>query len=262
MISIVTGTYNRKTLLPGLIANTIDSSDKLELVLVDGGSTDGSVEYLKDLNHPQIKLIEVGHRSSYPHFMNLGIKSATFDFICQWNDDVLLINSWDEVIEGIEDCADFYLFNWKSGKLSDLHKKDWLKHEVTSWQTGPPSPKRNGWNLCYKKKSPGWLSEGRICMNYGIYRKEIFKEIGLYDSKFKYYYADSDMAERAWHFEYKVKVLRKLKVLAIKTSKRAIHHSADQKKYASNLTQYKNKIIPNTVEFLEKNNEKKRLELK
>ena len=44
MISIVTGTLNRKNLLPGLIENTVGKSDKLELVLVDGGSDDGTIE--------------------------------------------------------------------------------------------------------------------------------------------------------------------------------------------------------------------------
>ena len=67
MLSIVTGTLNRVNLLPKIIKNTVDSNNKLELVLVDGGSTDGTIDYIKKLNHPRIKLIEVGGRSSYPH---------------------------------------------------------------------------------------------------------------------------------------------------------------------------------------------------
>ena len=67
MISIVTGTLNRLGMLPSLIDNTVLSDERLELVLVDGGSIDGTIDYIKQLNHPQIKLIEVGGRSSYPH---------------------------------------------------------------------------------------------------------------------------------------------------------------------------------------------------
>ena len=59
MISIITGTLNRGPLLPKLIENTVEANDKLELVLVDGGSTDGTIEYIKEENHPRIKLIEV-----------------------------------------------------------------------------------------------------------------------------------------------------------------------------------------------------------
>jgi len=46
MISIVTGTLNRVGMLPNLIANTVLSDDRLELVLVDGGSTDGTIDYI------------------------------------------------------------------------------------------------------------------------------------------------------------------------------------------------------------------------
>ena len=54
-ISIVTGTLNRKFMLPDLISNTVDRDSRLELVLVDGGSTDGTIEFIKELNHPKIK---------------------------------------------------------------------------------------------------------------------------------------------------------------------------------------------------------------
>ena len=47
MISIITGTLNRGPLLPKLIENTVEANDKLELVLVDGGSTDGTINTLR-----------------------------------------------------------------------------------------------------------------------------------------------------------------------------------------------------------------------
>ena len=127
MISIVTGTLNRLFLLPSLIKNTIDSNEKLELVLVDGGSTDGTIDYIKSLNHPRIKFIEVGKRSTYPHFMNLGIKNSKYDIICQWNDDVLLSNNWEEIFSEIDNEHDFYLFNWKNGNAQDIKNPEWLK---------------------------------------------------------------------------------------------------------------------------------------
>jgi glycosyltransferase involved in cell wall biosynthesis len=76
MISIVTGTLNRVGMLPMLVENTVMSDERIELVLVDGGSTDGTIDYIKSLDNPQIKLIEVGGRSTYPHFMNLGIQAS------------------------------------------------------------------------------------------------------------------------------------------------------------------------------------------
>ena len=51
MISIITGSYNRLNNIKRLISNTVDANQSLELVIVDGGSTDGTVEYMQNLNH-------------------------------------------------------------------------------------------------------------------------------------------------------------------------------------------------------------------
>jgi glycosyltransferase involved in cell wall biosynthesis len=235
MISIVTGTLNRGPFLPGLIENTVEANENLELVLVDGGSTDGSIEYIKDENHPRIKLVEVGCRSSYPHFMNLGIKNATHNIICQWNDDVLLVNDWDEVIAEIDEDHDFYLFNWKYGSIDDIKNPDWVNG----------SHHENGWFLVNNKP------DGEIVMNYGLYKKKIFKEIGMYNNQYRYYCADGDMSDRAYEFGYKVKTLRNIKVCSLVVDKVADHFYDDQQIYEKTLNDNKQKILSDSLEFLD-----------
>lgn len=235
MISIVTGTLNRVDMLPTLINNTVLSDDRLELVLVDGGSVDGTINYVKELNHPRIKLIEVGGRSSYPHFMNLGIQAATHEIIAQWNDDVILCNDWSEVFLGLQSEYDFYLFNWKYGTLSDTKDPNWLAgRDYTS-----------GWCLCN-----GASSGGEIVMNYGLYRKKIFREIGMYNTEYQYYYADADMAYRSWIFGYNVKDLYQIKVCSLPANKVAIPYSEDKKIYENNLSLYRQRILPNCLQYL------------
>ena len=181
MISIVTGTLDRLEFLSDLIKNTVYKNDKLELVIVDGGSTDGTINFIKNLNNPNIKLVEVGQRSSYPHFMNLGIQNSKYEWICQWNDDVLLCNDWDDVINEIEDGYDFYIFNWKYGNKNQVNDTEWLKGEDHT----------KGWCILDASESGN-----EIVMNYGIYNKKIFREIGLYNPSYEYYFADSDMSHR------------------------------------------------------------------
>jgi len=235
MISIVTGTLNRVGMLPTLIANTVMSDERLELVLVDGGSTDGTVNYIKELNHPQIKLIEVGGRSSYPHFMNLGIREATHEVICQWNDDVILVNDWSEVFAELQSNHDFYLFNWKYGTYEDVKNPQWLE--------GVDQTK--GWCLCNVADSGG-----EIVMNYGLYHKKIFREIGMYNPEYEYYCADGDMAHRAYHFGYKVKDLRHIRVCSLPAMKVAISHSKDHQIYQKNLSLHKEKVLPEGLQYL------------
>jgi glycosyltransferase involved in cell wall biosynthesis len=235
MLSIVTGTLERRHLLPGLIANTVDANEQLELVLVDGGSTDGTIDYIKGLNHPRIKLIEVGHRSPYPHYMNLGIRNASYDYICQWNDDVLLLNSWNEVIILMQTC-DACLFSWQHGELNSLP---------------------NSWNLMYDKTADPKCGN-EVVMNYGTYKKEIFKKIGMYDNSYLYRYVDGDMSFRAWSFGFKVYPAYEIKVLSLLSelnTKRMTEYPMtlnpeDLQNYANHLAMYRRKELSTTAEFL------------
>lgn len=240
MISIITGTLNRGPLLPGLIENTVESNENLELVIVDGGSTDGTIEYLKEENHPRIKLIEVGKRSSYPHFMNIAIQNSTHEIVCQWNDDVLISNNWNEVISEIDDEHDFYLFNWKYGNPEDIKNPDWLyghNHQVGNWC------------LLNNIENPVDGND-EIVMNYGLYKKDIFRKIGMYNNQYRYYYADADMANRSYRFGYKVKNLRNIKVCSLYVNKLADHYFDDTEIYNKNIELYKNKILPDNIEIL------------
>lgn len=223
MISIVTGTLNRLELLKEVISNTVEKSEKLELILMDGGSTDGTIEYIKSLNNEQIKLIEIGERSSYPHFMNLGIKNSKYDWICQWNDDVLLINNWNDVFNILNDIYDVYIFDWTRGSIDDF---------------------RNG------TYSDSWINFS-YCMNFGIYRKDVFRKIGMYDSKFKYYECDHDMTVRSHFFGHKILNCHDIKVIEINTEKRSIvYKDEDEPLYRKNVDYYQKKLIPETIEYL------------
>lgn len=236
MISIVTGTLNRGPLLPRLIENTVEANENLELVLVDGGSDDGTIEYIKEENHPRIKLIEVGGRSSYPHFMNLGIRNASHEIICQWNDDVVLINDWNDVIKEIDDENDFYLFNWKYGSYEDSKNSEWLNGNDHS----------HNWFLLDQS------DQGReIVMNYGLYKKKIFREIGMYNSEYRYYAADGDMAYRAHAFGYRHKTLRDIKVCSLPAEKVATPFQGDSEIYKKNMNLYDQKILPDQIEYLD-----------
>ena len=220
MISIVTGTLNRLDYLKRVIENTVDSNDLLELVLVDGGSTDGTVDYLRNLNHDRIKLIEYGERSYYWHYMNLGIENSSHEWVCQWNDDVILENTWDEVIEKLEDSIDFYLFSWKES---------------------------GGEYVIYD-------TENEFVLNYGIYNKKIFKEIGMYNNSYKYYFCDGDMSFRCKSFGYKSKKLFEIRCNSTtgNSEKKAYMEdiSKESKNYLECLEKYKKNILPENIEYL------------
>tara|TARA_B100000214_G_scaffold148251_1_gene106005 strand:- start:239 stop:961 length:723 start_codon:yes stop_codon:yes gene_type:complete len=239
MISIITGSYNRLNNIKRLISNTVDANQLLELVIVDGGSTDGTVEYMQNLNHKNIKFINYGKRSSYSHFSNLAIENSKFDFICQWDDDALLINEWDDVLELLNtNIYDFHLFNWKLGNLEDSLDPSWLKGNTDE----------NNWNLEDKTEQQ---SETKILtMNYGIYNKKVFREIGMYNTRFHFWYADGDLSNRAYHFGYKHKSHRDIKVFVFNSDSNKTYTKKDLKIYQKNLVKYQKQKLPNGIKYL------------
>ena len=238
MISIITGSYNRLNNIKRLISNTVDANNLLELVIVDGGSTDGTVEYLQNLNNKNIKFIDYGKRSSYPHFSNLAIQNSKFDYICQWDDDALLINGWDEVIETLNNnIYDFHIFNWKLGNLEDYLDSSWLLGNTAE----------NNWNL--EDKTIEQEGTEILTMNYGIYNKKVFKEIGMYNTRFNFWYADGDLSNRAYHFGYEHKSHRDIKVFVFDSEKNKTYVKKDWKIYQKNLAKYKKQKLARGIKF-------------
>ena len=245
-ISIVTGTLNRAEYLESLVANTVESDDRIELVLVDGGSIDGTIEFIETfINHPRIKFIKHGERSSYPHYMNLGIKNASHELVCQWNDDVLMTDSWQKVFDSIDSEHDAYLFNWKEGRLDDIADEQWLKCDHI---------RDNGWiiinNADYAYPQMAGEQQGEIVMNYGIYKKDVFRKFGLYNSAYGYYCADGEMAMRSYYQGCKFKSLLDVKVCVLPAEKRAIMYNEDVQRYYKDCSNYVNGQFEQEYEYL------------
>jgi glycosyltransferase involved in cell wall biosynthesis len=242
-ISIVTGTLDRISYLDDLISNTVGAHENLELVLVDGGSTDCTTQWLKNLNHPRVKLVEVGARSSYPHYMNLGIQNASHELICQWNDDVLLCNDWKDVFNSIDEEHDAYLFNWKEGSKESMADANWLSCSCM---------RDNNWIIINNADYPQRPGEGykEIVMNYGIYKKDVFRKFGLYNTNYKYYCADGEMAMRAYYSGCKFKSLIDIKVCVLPAEKRAIMLNEDIIRYRKDCDNYVNENVSGEFELL------------
>jgi glycosyltransferase involved in cell wall biosynthesis len=89
LISIVTGTYNRRNSLVRMVESVrreIPRGLSYEIIVVDGGSTDGSVQWCKEQH--DIHTIEHGElRGAIKAFCE-GAKSAIGDYVILANDDI------------------------------------------------------------------------------------------------------------------------------------------------------------------------------
>ena len=193
-ISIITITYNSaKTLSRALESVQSQTHRDIEHILVDGASTDGTVELIKAYakTHPNVKWVSEKDNGIY-HALNKGIAMATGDAIgFLHSDDVF--NSSDsigEIVAAFESSqADVVYGDLQYCKGNKV---------VRRWESNEFHPR----SLKY-----GWMPPHPT-----VYvRKEVYEAVGEYDDWFRIS-ADYDMILRIFTAGYKTHYIPKVLV--------------------------------------------------
>ena len=98
-LSIITLTLNKLEYTKKFIKSLFEYTKDFELIIVDNGSTDGTVEYLESLDN--IKLVKNGENKGFSAGNNQGIAIAEGEYIGFLNNDILLYPNWFEECEKV-----------------------------------------------------------------------------------------------------------------------------------------------------------------
>lgn len=187
-VSIIILTWNKlettKKCLNFLEKNT--NYPNWEAIIVDNGSNDGTQTFLKHSTkgrNPQFRLILNSRNKGYASGVNQGIRAADGEYILLLNNDVYVLKNWlVSMVETLEKNEKNGIIGAKliypsTGRIQHagivlLRKTEPLHLYKNSF---PDNPKAN--ELRYYNAVTG------ACM---LIRKNIFKEIGLFDEQFKY----------------------------------------------------------------------------
>ncbi len=92
MFSIVIPTYNRKPILEKCLTALEEQnySGEYEVVVVDDGSTDGTVDWLREINFPHVQLLCQDHQGPAAA-RNLGVEKANGDMIIFIDSDLVVL---------------------------------------------------------------------------------------------------------------------------------------------------------------------------
>ncbi len=171
------------------------SYEGLEVIVVDNGSIDGSVELLKD-NYKEVVLVELPDNIGFAGGNNRGFEIANGDFIFTLNNDTVLKEGFfDELLSSIETSGES-VGMWAVKILSMENKS--LIDSVGGLLIYKDGLCRGRGRLETDSGQYDNLTEVFIPSACGaLYRKEMLDEIGYFDERFFAYCEDSDLGIRA-----------------------------------------------------------------
>jgi len=194
LVSIVVVNFNGKHHLEELFESIEEQGlDNLEIILVDNGSGDGSIDWTKEY-WPDVNIVSNGKNNGFAEGNNIGIAASKGDYIFLVNNDTKL----------------------EKGCIQELVKMADEKPKV-----GAVIPKLRLYDLPNfinaignRVSSSGWGSDNYIghldigqfdnieevfsaCFGAVLLSRSALEEVGPLDKAYKFYYEDSDWSFRA-----------------------------------------------------------------
>ena len=181
-ISIITSCYNRVSTIRGAIDSVLaqDYAD-IEYIIVDGASTDGSVEVIRDAiegHEDKVKFISEPDHGMY-EAINKGIRMATGDYIGLVHSDDFLYSSHtiSDIAKRLKETHADFLYGdglFVNPENTDKVVRKWIGGTYRLW-----------------KVRHGWLPLHPTC----YIRREVMEKLGGYDESYMIA-ADTDLLVR------------------------------------------------------------------
>lgn len=188
LVSVVLGAYNRLSFLQLTIDSVRAEIEGLphEIVVVDGGSDDGTIPWLmaqKDIitivqhnrGEWQGRKIE---RRPWGYFMNLGFRAACGKYVCMLSDDCLVVPG--AIRNGLKLIEE---------KRADGNNVGAVAFYWRNW------PEQDSYWV-------GLALGGRMFVNHGLYYAPALREVDYIDERYSFYHGDADLCLKMWAAGY------------------------------------------------------------
>jgi N-acetylglucosaminyl-diphospho-decaprenol L-rhamnosyltransferase len=183
-----------------------------EVIVSDNGSSDGTPEFIRR-TYPQVRVIENGMNLRFSRGNNVGIASATGDYVLILNPDTVIhegsLDRWMRFADGHPEAGAFgcRVLNpdgsyQRSGRPFPTIWRSWIgalgMRGIGYISEVFTSDEYLGWNGD-TERTIDWQSG--CCL---LVRGALLKQIGGFDDQFQYYYEDVDLCHRVWDAGFKI----------------------------------------------------------
>jgi len=203
-VAVMILTYNGLRWLRGCVSSVAETEyPNLDVYLVDNGSDDGSLEYVRE-NYPWVKVIEHGRNLGFAEGYNRAIQSIEADYVVLLNNDTKVLNpSWVKLLVDV------------AGKEPGIAA---VACRMVSFEDHSRLDSVGGMGIPFWR---GFVDIGReepdqgrydqegfepfaFCGGAALIKRSIFIQLGGFDGKFFLYTEDAGLSWRLRLFGYKL----------------------------------------------------------
>ena len=174
-------------------------SERLELIMVDNGSTDDSTAFMRE-RYPQVKIVETGRNLGFAGGNNAGARAASGEYVAFLNNDAHVMPDWlIELVRAIQSdpaviCAGSRLMNFAGDHV------EFGGSSINFYGYGY----QEGYDRSNLAAYAGTHPTIFACGGAFLIRRDVYLESGGLDEDYFIYYEDVDLGWRLWVMGYKV----------------------------------------------------------
>ncbi|HEY3729570.1 MAG TPA: glycosyltransferase family 2 protein [Solirubrobacteraceae bacterium] len=173
-----------------------------EVIVVDNGSGDASLEYLRS-EHPEVRVIEMGSNTGFAVAANRGLEAAGGELVALVNTDVVLEPDWLRRMAGA--LAANPQAASVTGKMLDLADRRYVYDAGDVLRRDGACDQRGRFLI----DDGRWDAPGEVfgaCAGAAVYRRSVVLGAGGFDERYFAYLEDVDLALRlrlgGWRCRY------------------------------------------------------------
>lgn len=192
-VDIVIPTWNGLELLTSCLRSIdVQSFTNYTIIVVDNGSTDGTVAVLRE-SYPEVRLVAFPENRGFSVAVNAGIQAGSSPLVFLLNNDTELE---PDCLHFLIEAAQRQNNQFFAAKMLDFKDHNLLDGAGDSYLRGGV-----GYRLGTMERDGGWYNERRevfgACAGAALYRRSFFDKVGLFDEDFFAYLEDVDLNLRA-----------------------------------------------------------------